>query len=179
MRDSNRSHISLVSVSRSFTTILSVDHESGKSVMKAARFGRVTRRGSAVAALLMLLCASAPHTAFAGCEHLIQSRLERLNQINQFDELIMAGSTSPDGFTQSPVDRTLPRRSSPCSGLSCSSRFPLPVSTASIATDGHQQWGALGGTSTTASKYSAGTISDESRPSTSGEITSIFHPPRV
>jgi len=47
------------------------------------------------------------------------------------DAIFMAGSSSPshDGLSRSPLEP--PARHSPCSGLSCSSRDPLPISTAS------------------------------------------------
>jgi hypothetical protein len=136
-------------------------------------------RGAALV-LLMLLCVSAPRTASAGCDHPVQSRLDALDEINRLDDLVIAGtSASPDGFSRSPFDRSLPGRSSPCSGLSCSSRFPLPVSTASIATDGSQQWGTLGVPFVVESKSASRDTCYESRPSSSGAKSSIFHPPRV
>jgi hypothetical protein len=140
----------------------------------------MARLGSAALVLLMLLCVSAPRAALAGCDHLFQSRLDPFHEINRLDELVIAGSSgSPDGFSRSPFDRSLPGRSKPCSGLSCSSRVPLPVSTASIASDGSQQWVALGVPFVVESKSLTRDSRDESRPSSSGDKSSIFHPPRV
>jgi hypothetical protein len=181
MRDYNRTHTSYSEISGSTTSSMSVKHESGKGAMRTDRFRRMARPGSAAPVLLMLLWVSAPRTAAAGCDHLVQSRLDPFHEINRLDELVIAGmSASPDGFSRSPFDRSLPGRSSPCSGLSCSSRFPLPVSTASIATGRSQQWGRLGVPIVVESKSkSRDTTRDESRPSSSGEKSSVFHPPRV
>jgi hypothetical protein len=151
-----------------------------QGLMKTARFRRMAQPGSAALVLLTLLCASVPRTASAGCDHLVQSRFDQFPEINRLDELVIAGTfVNPDGFSRSPFDHSAPYRSSPCSGLSCSSRFPLPVSTASIVTDGSQQWGTLGVPFAVESKSLSRDPRDESRPYPSGEIPSIFHPPRV
>jgi hypothetical protein len=140
----------------------------------------MARPGSAAALLLLLCWAGSPRAARAGCDHLIQSRLDPFHEINQLDELVVAGNSArPDGFSRSPFDRPLPYRSSPCSGLSCSSRFPLPVSTASIVIDGSQQWGTLAMPVTVESKSPDRATRDESLPSSHRGNSSIFHPPRV
>jgi hypothetical protein len=158
---------------------MELDHQT-KDVMRKATFRRMARPGSAALVLLMLLCVSAPRTASAGCDHLIQSRLDPFYDINQLDGLVIAGTfADPDGFSGSPFDRSMPGRSSRCSGLSCSSRFPLPVSTASIAADGSPQWGTLGVPFVVESTSPSRGTRNESRPLTSGEKSSVFHPPRV
>ncbi len=172
-RDSNRNRTSQYEISRSLYTIHERLPRKWQGLKKTTRFRRLTQPGSAALVLLMLLCASAPRTASAGCDHLVQSRLDRIHQINNLDELVIGT------LSHSPFDRSLPGRSSPCSGLSCSSRFPLPVSTASIATDGSQQWGALDVPIAAEPKSAARRAADESLPPSSAEKSSIFHPPRV
>jgi hypothetical protein len=180
MRDYHRAHTSQFEISGSINARVSVPLYCGKGVMRTARFRQMARPESAAVVLLMLCWAGAPRAARAGCDHIVQSRLDPFHEVNQLDELIVAGaSASPDGFSRSPFDRPLPYRSSPCSGISCSSRIPLPVSTASIATDGSQQWCTLAVPFMVESESPGRATRDESRPSSTSEISSIFHPPRV
>ena len=107
--------------------------------------GRVKRLARLATGALLLLVASgfgAPRSASAGCSHPLGSQSEPLLELYRLDAIFMAGSSSDsrDEVSRSPLES--PARRSPCSGLSCSSRDPLPISTASPGLESSQQWGA-------------------------------------
>jgi hypothetical protein len=132
--------------------------------------------------LLVVIGFAAPDTAWAGCSHLVGSRSDPFMKLQQLDDLILFGSsTSPGGNGgQSPLGRPdLPRRT-PCSGASCSSgRVPLPVSTITQGPEGRDRWGALGAGVVADNTSAQVRTTNEPALASSGEKSSIFHPPRV
>ena len=135
----------------------------------------------ATGALLLLLASGlgAPRSAWAGCNHPADSPSDPFRDLYQLDAIFMAGSShSLDGMSRSPLEA--PARRSPCSGLSCSSRDPLPISTASPGLESSQQWGAaLVALVDLDTNSPAGRTFNEPAPAATGEKTTIFHPPRV
>jgi hypothetical protein len=148
--------------------------------MRSTHFRRLARLGTGALVLFLVQGFGAPPSAWAGCTHPAASQSDPYRDLYRIDTLFMGGASSPadDGLTQSPLEP--PARRSPCSGLSCSSRDPLPTSTTAPAVEGSQQWGSLGGMRVvirTTSLYSRAL--DEPAPADAGDKTSIFHPPRV
>jgi hypothetical protein len=155
----------------------SVPQPGGKGVMKEARVKRLARL--ATGALLLLVGLGAPGSARADCSHPLGSQSNPFLDLYRLDAIFMAGASSDSHsrVSQSPLES--PPRRSPCSGLSCSSRDPLPISTASQALESTQQWGApLGALVELDTQAPAGQTFDEPAPTATGEKTSIFHPPR-
>jgi hypothetical protein len=130
--------------------------------------------------LLLVHGFGAPGSAWAGCGHPVSSQPDPFRELNALDVIVMGGSSSVshDGVPRSPLES--PAHGSRCSGLSCSSRDPLPVSTASTALDGSQQWCAAPGTLVDLdTRPAAGRTNDEPSATATDEKSSIFHPPRV
>jgi hypothetical protein len=145
--------------------------------MTRAQGKRLARLATGALLLLVVSGLGAPGSAWAGCSHPLGSQPDRFGDLYRLDVIFMGGSSSlpRDGQPLEP-----PARRSPCSGLTCSSHDPLPISTASSGLDSAQQWGAALGTPVDLkTKSLAGRTFDEPSPTTTGEKTSIFHPPRV
>jgi hypothetical protein len=141
---------------------------------------RLVRLGTGALVLLVVHGFGAPRSAWASCGHPLSAQRNPFLDLYLLDEILMVGSSSfsHDGPPRSPLDP--PARRSRCSGLSCSSRDPLPISTASPGLDSSQQWGAAAGTLVDPDiRSAAGRAFDEPSPTATGEKTSIFHPPRV
>ncbi len=135
----------------------------------------------ATGALLLFVASGfgAPRSASAGCSHPLGSQSEPLLELYRLDAIFMAGSSSDsrDDVSRSPLES--PARRSPCSGLSCSSRDPLPISTASPGLESSQQWGAtLCALVDLPTESPTGRTFDEPAPIAAAEKPSIFHPPR-
>jgi hypothetical protein len=148
--------------------------------MTRAHFKRLGRLGTGALVLLLVHGFGAPRSAWAGCGHPVGSQSGSFGDLYRLDAIFMAGSsaTQHDGLSRSPLQP--PAHRSPCSGLSCSSRDPLPISTASPGPDSSQQWGAANGALVNLDTTPpAGRTCDEPAPTTTGEKSSIFHPPRV
>ena len=122
----------------------------------------------------------APSSAAAGCNHLVSSRTDPFIKLENFDELIFGRSLpSPQGDRErSPLDRPDAPRRSPCSGLSCSNSVPMPVSSITPVRDGRDRWGTLGIIVEVDNTSVYRQTTDEPTPTPTGEISSIFHPPR-
>jgi hypothetical protein len=150
-------------------------------VMRTAHFKRLARLGAWALVLVVLHDFCVTRSAWAGCNHLVGSRSDPFLDLHRLDELIVSGSISPskDGLSQSPLGRPGQGRRGPCSGLSCSSRDPLPVSTAAHGLAGSDQWGALGVLVVPDATPPPCRTIDEPALSAAGEKSSIFHPPRV
>jgi hypothetical protein len=146
--------------------------------MRSIRSERLAWLATGALVLLVLHGLGAQRSAWAGCNHLVASRSDSLLKFDQLDELIQGKSValSSDDGTQ---DSQRPNRDKPCSGVNCSSRVPLPVSTASQGPEGSDQWGALATLAVVLSPSRATRPFDEPGPHASGQAASIFHPPRV
>ncbi len=107
--------------------------------MRSVRLRRLAHAGTGVIMLLVLDTVCAPSFAWAGCNHLVASLSDPLLNLNRLDELIVASNSSSSART--PLDLPTPGRQSPCSGMSCSSRYPLPASTTSRGSNESDQWG--------------------------------------
>jgi hypothetical protein len=80
---------------------------------------------------------------------------------------------------QSPLDRPGVPRKSPCSGLSCSNRVPMPVSSITPLPDGRDRWCALGVVMDLDDTSIFCRATDAPPRAPTGHRSSIFHPPRV
>ncbi len=144
---------------------------------------KVKRLARLTAGALLLLAVSgfvAPRSAWAGCSHPASSQRDPFLDLYRLDAIFMAGSSSDsqDGLSRSPLES--PARRSPCSGLSCSNRDPLPISTTLPGLESSQQWAVpLGALVDLDTQSLTGRTFDEPAPTASDEETSIFHPPRV
>jgi hypothetical protein len=111
--------------------------------------------------------------ARAACSHLVTSYSVRSLDFNHLDSLILASSPSlvmADSL-EDPLRQTRSKSRRPCSGASCSSRVPVPTSTASQGSGGFDQWGDL-----SAALHDQVVIPIDE---TVGREPSIFHPPPV
>jgi hypothetical protein len=154
---------------------------SGNGLMRSGHFGRQVRLGAGTLMVLMVHSFCAPGAAEASCSHRIGSSSTLISHRYALDDLIMGGSTSVSegGLDQSPHHRSVPGPRVPCSGLSCSSKVPLPVSTASMRNDRSDQWGMPGILVVLDAPVSPVRINDEAYLHSLGQNSSIFHPPRV
>ncbi|MGO9468835.1 MAG: hypothetical protein ACLQIB_34385 [Isosphaeraceae bacterium] len=111
--------------------------------MRSDRLKRLARFGIGGLMLLLIQGFIAPRLAWAGCNHLVVSRFDSSLDFNQLDELVVGRSVSvsPDDRARSPLGSRLPERQTPCSGMSCSSQAPLPMSTGSPEPRNIDQWG--------------------------------------
>jgi hypothetical protein len=137
----------------------------------------------AAAALFALSMHSlfAPRTAFAGCNHLVVSKSDRVLNLNRFDLLIIGDSSllTVGTFADDPLKSQHPERPAPCSGPACSSRVPLPAPSASYSPDGSDQWVFQNAVLAVATASPpCGTI-DELAAHAAAEGFSIFRPPPV
>jgi hypothetical protein len=133
----------------------------------------------ATGTLLALLVSGAgmPRSAWAGCNHLVNSRFDTSFNLDLLDELTPGNPVSHSA--QNHAERSQgPRRDRPCSGLSCSGRVPLPVSTSSQKSESSDQWMALASPSVELSSGADARRSDDSGLLPIRQADSIFHPPR-
>ena len=150
-----------------------------KGVMTRARVKRLARLAAGSFLLLLVSGFAAPRSAWAGCGHPLDSQSDPYRDLHRVDAIFKVGSSlhSHDGMSRSPLES--PARRSPCSGLSCSTRDPLPISTTSPGLESSQQWGAsLGALIDLDANSPAGRTFDEPAPAATGKKASIFHPPR-
>ncbi len=148
------------------------------SSMGSIRYGQLMRWVTGALMLLLVQGVGAPRSAWAGCNHLVSSRSDAFLKFDQLDELIQGHSiaSSSDDLAQG---SRVPKRNRPCSGMSCSGRVPMPVSTASQGFEGFDQWGALATVADVLSPSLSARPADEPGPRAKGQATSIFHPPRA
>ena len=123
----------------------------------------------------------APGAAWASCSHRAGSSSAPILNLYHFDSLILAATSflPEDGLAPSPGKQSAPGPRGPCSGLSCSSRFPLPVSTTFQSRDRPDQWGTLGMLVVLDISSPPLRTIDEPTPHSVGQVSCIFHPPRV
>jgi len=119
----------------------------------------------------------ASRSAWAGCNHLISSRSDRLLDFNRIDAIIAGGSFSDD-LAHNPLEENGPKRGpTPCSGPGCSSRAPLPAPAASQGPDGSDQWVDMNAVVPLAVVSPRCRTIDEPAARPAGQKPSIFHPP--
>src|SRR5262245_56120000 len=113
--------------------------------MSFMRLDRLARWETGALLLLLVHGFGAPRSAWAGCNHLVLSRSDLLLAFNQLDVLIAGDSSglSSDDLATDPLGQQGPKRPTPCSGLSCSNRVPLPVPMAFPGSHRVDQWGVL------------------------------------
>jgi hypothetical protein len=130
--------------------------------------------------LLAIGLFTVPTSARAGCNHLVGSRSDKLANLNQLDELILFGtSSSARHMGGETPEWPGPDRPTPCSGLSCSNRFPLPVSTMTPGPEGRDRWGSLPVVLVVDDSSVFTRRAEGPSLAPVGDMTSIFHPPRV
>ncbi len=149
--------------------------------MRIAHTGRLAKLGAGALSLLLLHGCFSPTAAWAGCQHDVVAPRAAASARHGLDDLIATAtpSVTEDGPAQSRRDRSLPGRRLPCSGLSCSSRLPLPVSAASGGTEEADQWGDVTTIVIVYPTSPRAGMPDECAPRPAGRCSSIFHPPRV
>jgi hypothetical protein len=147
--------------------------------MRSRGFEPLRRWGTGALVLLLIHGLGAARSARAGCNHLVISKSDQLRGLNRLDALILgeASATIEDDSARGPANPHEPRRPTPCSGPGCSSRVPLPVSTASQGSDGSDQWVALGAVVGLPAASLPDRTLDEPACRPAGPKPSIFHPP--
>jgi hypothetical protein len=150
----------------------------GERVMKRSHSRPLARYGAGVFFLLMLQILAAPSAAWAGCGHLERAQPHTARNLFQLDAIFTAGTSVGLGDELAGIPS--PGRPSPCSGMSCSSRDSLPISTSSLVVRSpNQQVCALVTTVDLAAMPLSRLVVDEQSSATvHGEKTSVFHPPR-
>ncbi len=157
---------------------VSKHHLATLSSMGSIRSGQLMRWAAGALVLLLVHALAAPRSAWAGCNHLVGLRSDASLQFDDLDGLIQGNpiARSSDDLARGSQG---PNRDRPCSGMSCSGRFPMPVSTASHGSERSDQWGALATVAVVLCPSPSAGPSHEPGPRASGQATSIFHPPRA
>ena len=114
------------------------------TVMKVAKYQRLMRMGAGALMLVLVQGLCLTSSASAGCSHSIGVQSDPFVDLYLLDEVIFAGSSSVPGAAHFPGELPAPRRTKPCSGLSCPNSSRLPVSTTSPQPVGADQWGTVG-----------------------------------
>jgi hypothetical protein len=149
--------------------------------MTLLRFGRFSKAASGAIILLLLGLFLAPASVQAGCNHQVGSSSDLFVNLQHLDPLVFHGSSTSlrTDQGQSPLDQPDAPRRTPCSGFSCSNSLPMPVSTITPSSEGRDRWGAL----VSLVVVDKGSLYDRAIEEpvllAAGQITSIFHPPRV
>lgn len=147
--------------------------------MPGVDLSRLRRLAAGAFLVLLIEGAVAPASVWAGCGHPVGSQSDPFRELRRFDSLLGLTSASltheePPGF---PLESPINRR--PCSGMSCSSRDSLPISTGSPRIEGPHQWVALVANLHVDGSSPAVRIADEPAVVAIGEKTAVFHPPRA
>lgn len=147
--------------------------------MRGDRLKRLARSGVGAFSLLLIQGFLAPNLARAGCNHLVTSRFDSSLDINRLGEWIAAPSApaSADDPVRYPVGPRPPRRQTPCSGMNCSSRVPLPISTVSPEPRNIDQWGNLSAPRALEPGRALNREVEQPHLDQRGYKPSIFHPP--
>jgi len=147
--------------------------------MRSDRLKRLAPFGIGALVLLLIQGLFAPRLAWAGCNHLVVSRFDSSLDFNRLDELVVARSVSisADDAARSPLGPGVPERRTPCTGMNCSSRVPLPASTVSPEPRNVDQWGALGAPLVLEPALALHRSIEKPTSGRSGYKPSIFHPP--
>ena len=132
-----------------------------------------------IGAVLLLLIQGllSPRPAWAGCNNLVHSNVQKHGASVNLDALI-TGWTSTE-ISSDPATRPKPSRPLPCSGPSCSGRVPLPVSASVVGAVDLLQWGVLSNSFDLVPSPGRTVWADESLPDLTGNPARIFHPPRA
>jgi hypothetical protein len=143
--------------------------------MRFIRCERLKRWGIGALVLLLLHGLGAARSAWAGCNHLVGSKSDRLVDFHGLDALVAGDASSfvPDN----PARDQIPHRPTPCSGPGCSSRVPMPSPTAVPDSDRSDQWGALNALARLPLPSPPHRVIDEPAARPTGKTPSIFHPP--
>ncbi len=160
------------------TQDVSQHHLATISSMGSIRSWQLMRWATEALVLLLVHALGASHSAWAGCNHRVSSRSDAFVKFDQLDGLIQGNSIAPSSDDPARSSQG-PNRNRPCSGMSCSGRVPLPLSTAPQGPEGADQWGALATAAVVLSGAPSAHPSDEPGRRASGQAASIFHPPRV
>ena len=149
--------------------------------MTRGHLRRIGPMGTAALVLLAVHGFGLVNSAWAGCRHPSGSQSDPFRDLYRLDALLFsAGSFSHSRDSLSELPAETPARPSPCSGMSCSSRDSLPVSTGSPTFDSPHQWVvALFALIDLDPNSRALRMVHEPVRITAGEKTAIFHPPRV
>jgi hypothetical protein len=137
--------------------------------MKSASLRRLAQ-WSTGAILLLVLQGFCARSAWAGCNHFVRSQTDPMLNASRLDELVAGGPAHGQPAPE--------RRHAQCSGMSCSSQTPLPVSTANPVPERSDQWGALPALAIVRITSPHARIAHEPAPCRSILKASIFHPPR-
>lgn len=136
-----------------------------------------------IGAVLLLLVQGllAPRPAWAGCNHLVHSNIQKHAAWVNLDALItgsatMAIETAP---AINPATRPKPSGPAPCSGASCSGRVPLPVAASVVGAVDLLQWGLLSNSFDLLPSPGRTEWADESLPGLTGNPARVYHPPRA
>jgi len=129
--------------------------------------------------LLLVQGFFASRSAWAGCNHLVSSRSERLFAFDRLDAIITGGSSSSfsDDLAGDPPREHGPRRPAPCSGPGCSSRVPVPLPTAFAGPQSTDQWVVVNAVASVTVAASRRCTVDEPGARPTGQKPAIFHPP--
>jgi hypothetical protein len=140
---------------------------------------RLARSGIGALVLLLIQGFLAPRVASAGCNHLVVSRFDSSLDFNRLDELVVARSVSvaAGDAARSPLGQSVPDRRTPCSGMNCSTRVPLPASTVSPEPRNVDQSAALGAPLVLEPALAPDGFNEHPTLGRSGYKASIFHPP--
>jgi hypothetical protein len=150
--------------------------------MTSQRFGRLMQWRAGAVLLLLVVGFAAPSTAWAGCNQLVGSRSDPFMKLDQLDALILVGSSSASraDSLHFPLGRPASPRRAPCSGPGCSnSKAPMPGSTITPVPEGRDRWVSLEAVVVDDNTPALPRTTEEPSLSSSGEKSSIFHPPRV
>ena len=147
--------------------------------MRSMRFERLARWATGALMVLLVHGLGAPRSAWAGCNHLVVSKSDRIRDFNHLDALIADGSSTAisDDITRDPLKEQGPNRPTPCSGPGCSSQVPMPVPTAFPVSDLTDHWGNLSSPAILSIACSPSPAMDEPAGRPTGQKPSIFHPP--
>ena len=140
----------------------------------------VARWGAAIL-LFLVLCHAAPRTALAACDHRATARVSRSADWNHLDPLIVGDRSTlvSDNRANDRLPTPRPPIPRPCSGPNCSSKVPVPNSTASQASGSFDHWGNLPAAVLDQAVVSAEPALSEPTPHSQSSRPSIFHPPPV
>ena len=141
---------------------------------------RLARLATGACMLLVVQGFGAPTSAWAGCGHPAGSQSDPFREFRRIDALFDTASLSRTHAQLPGLPLERPPGGLPCSGMSCSSRDSLPISTSSPKIESPRQWvAALFAAIDLASNSSSAWPVDEPEDVPVGEKMSVFHPPRA
>jgi hypothetical protein len=146
--------------------------------MGLIRFKRLMRLATGALLVLWVHCVGAPRIAIGGCSHDVNSPSSPFHRISEHSSELLTntGELSSERIVQGLPG---PARQKRCSGLSCSSRDPLPSPTGLQFSEGLQHWGALAMLSALKRPSFVARRFDEPRLRACDQANLVFHPPRA